>query len=148
MSRPQDHSAAGRIISMKTSRDIIGNRTRDLPACNAMHQPTAPPRTPINVRLHSVMPLNRSHIKWRFRMISSTTQDTSSKEQLSSSLRGSDRKHLSFQVREKYPICVQSQNTTKHNSKFITLLQHYNNMFRPKLSAILRLYMKPIVCMP
>ena len=57
-------------------------------------------------------------------------------------------KFLQIQVREEYPICVQSQNTTKHKTKFITLLQHYNNMFRPKLSAIIRLYMKPIVCMP
>ena len=38
-----------------------------------------------------------------------------------------------LQVREEYPICVQSQNTTKHKTKFITLLQHYNNMFRPKI---------------
>jgi len=29
-------------------------------------------------------------------------------------------------VREEYPICVQSQNTTKHKTKFITLLQHYS----------------------
>ena len=50
-----------------------------------------------------------------------------------------------LQVREEYPICVQSQNTTKHKTKFITLLQHYNNMFRPKLSAIVRLYLRPIV---
>jgi len=55
---------------------------------------------------------------------------------------------VQIQVREEYPICVQSQNTTKHKTKFITLLQHYNNMFRPKLSAIVRLYMKPIVRMP
>ena len=54
----------------------------------------------------------------------------------------------SIQVREEYPICVQTQNTTKYKTKFITLLQHYNNMFRPKLSAIVRLYMKPIVSMP
>ena len=26
----------------------------------------------------------------------------------------------------------------------LSLLQHYNNMFRPKLAAIFRLYMKPI----
>ena len=26
----------------------------------------------------------------------------------------------------------------------LSLLQHYNDMFRPKLSAIFRLYMKPI----
>ena len=58
------------------------------------------------------------------------------------------RDGILIQVREEYPICVQSQNTTEHKTKFITLLQHYNNMFRPKLSAIVRLYMKPIVCMP
>ena len=51
---------------------------------------------------------------------------------------------VKIQVREEYPIFVQSQNTTKHKTKFITLLQHYNKMFRPKLSAIFRLYMKPI----
>jgi hypothetical protein len=31
---------------MKISSDTIGNRTRDLPACTAVPQPTAPPRTP------------------------------------------------------------------------------------------------------
>ena len=46
LSRSQGHSAAGRIISMKTFKDIIGNRTRDLPACSAVSQPTAPPRAP------------------------------------------------------------------------------------------------------
>ena len=31
---------------MKNSSDTIGNRTRDLPACSAVLQPTAPPRAP------------------------------------------------------------------------------------------------------
>jgi len=31
---------------MKNSSDTIGNRTRDLPACSAVPQSTAPPRTP------------------------------------------------------------------------------------------------------
>ena len=31
---------------MKKSNDIIGNRTRDLPVCSAVPQPTAPPRPP------------------------------------------------------------------------------------------------------
>jgi hypothetical protein len=31
---------------MKNSNDNIGNRTRDLPACNAVPQPSAPPRDP------------------------------------------------------------------------------------------------------
>jgi len=33
----------GRIMSMKNSNDTIGNRTRDLPVCSAVLQPTAPP---------------------------------------------------------------------------------------------------------
>jgi hypothetical protein len=46
VSRPQGHNAKGRIKTLKTSSDSIGNRTRDLPACSAVTQPTAPPRTP------------------------------------------------------------------------------------------------------
>ena len=33
-------------MSMKNSSDTIGNRTRDLPACSAVPQPTVPPHTP------------------------------------------------------------------------------------------------------
>ena len=44
LSRPQGHSAPGRIMSIKISSDTIGNQTRDLPACSAVPQPTAPPR--------------------------------------------------------------------------------------------------------
>ena len=32
---------------MKNSNDAIGNRTRDLPACSAVPQPTAPLRAPL-----------------------------------------------------------------------------------------------------
>ena len=32
---------------MKNSNDTIGNRTRDLPTCSAVPQPTASPRTPV-----------------------------------------------------------------------------------------------------
>jgi len=44
--RSQGYSAAGRFMSMKNSNDIIGNRTRDLPACSAVPQRTGPPRDP------------------------------------------------------------------------------------------------------
>jgi len=40
-------------MSMKKSHDTIGNRTRDLPACSAVPQPTAPPRTPKERRGYS-----------------------------------------------------------------------------------------------
>jgi hypothetical protein len=40
LSRPQGHSAAGRIRSLDKSSDLIGNRSRDLPACNIVLQPT------------------------------------------------------------------------------------------------------------
>ena len=46
LSRPQGHSATGRVMSMKNSNDINRNRTRDFPACSAVPQPTAPPRSP------------------------------------------------------------------------------------------------------
>jgi hypothetical protein len=45
--RPQCQSAAGRIKSMKSHKDPIGNGTRDLSACSAVTQPPAPPRAPI-----------------------------------------------------------------------------------------------------
>ena len=45
-SRPQGHSAAGRIKLMKNPSDLTGNRTRDLPAFSTVPQPTASPRTP------------------------------------------------------------------------------------------------------
>jgi len=37
LSRPHGLSAVGRITSMKNYNDAIGNRTRDLPACSAVH---------------------------------------------------------------------------------------------------------------
>jgi hypothetical protein len=40
--RPQWHSVAGRIMSMKDSNDSIGNRIHDRTACSAVPQRTAP----------------------------------------------------------------------------------------------------------
>lgn len=37
-------SAAGRVMSLKNSSDVIGNGIRDLPACSAVPQLTAPQR--------------------------------------------------------------------------------------------------------
>ena len=44
LTRPQDHSAAGRLMSMKASNDTIGNLPRDLPDRSLVPQPTAPPK--------------------------------------------------------------------------------------------------------
>jgi hypothetical protein len=38
LSRPQGHSAAGRIRSIEKYGDLIGNRTRGLPACGTVPQ--------------------------------------------------------------------------------------------------------------
>jgi hypothetical protein len=46
LSRPQGHSAAGRIRSIEKSNDLIGNQTRDVPACSIVPQPTTLPRSP------------------------------------------------------------------------------------------------------
>ena len=43
--RPQGHSEAGKIMSMKNLTDSIRNRTRNLPAWSAVPQQTALPRT-------------------------------------------------------------------------------------------------------
>jgi hypothetical protein len=45
LSQPQGRSATRRIMLMKNFNDNIRNRARDLPACSAVPQPTAPPRT-------------------------------------------------------------------------------------------------------
>ena len=36
LSRPQGHSATGRIMSLKNSNNTIGHRTRDLSVCSVM----------------------------------------------------------------------------------------------------------------
>jgi hypothetical protein len=46
LSRPQGHSAAGKIRSIEKSNDLIGNRNRDLPACSIVPQQTTLPRFP------------------------------------------------------------------------------------------------------
>jgi len=46
LSRSQGHSAAKRIMSMKHSNNTIWDRTRALPACRAVPQPTAPQHVP------------------------------------------------------------------------------------------------------
>ena len=46
LSQPQGHSGAGRIMPMKNSNDTIRSRTRHLPACSAVPQPTALRRVP------------------------------------------------------------------------------------------------------
>jgi hypothetical protein len=43
LSLPQGHSAAERIRSIKKSNNLIVNRTRDLPACSEVAQPTSLP---------------------------------------------------------------------------------------------------------
>jgi hypothetical protein len=43
LSRTQGHNMTGRIMSMKNSNDITVNRTRDLPVCSAVREPTVPP---------------------------------------------------------------------------------------------------------
>jgi hypothetical protein len=40
LSRPQGHSVAERIRSIKKSNDLIGIQTSDLPACSIVPQPT------------------------------------------------------------------------------------------------------------
>ena len=50
--RPKGHNTAGRILSMKNSSDTIENRTRDLPDCSAIPQPTAPSHALYFISIH------------------------------------------------------------------------------------------------
>jgi hypothetical protein len=50
-SQPQDHSAAGRIVSIKNSNDYVGSRTLYLPPFSSVPQQTAPPRDAFSLRL-------------------------------------------------------------------------------------------------
>jgi hypothetical protein len=45
LSPPQVYSAARTITSMNNPNHLIGNCTRNLPACSAVLQPNVPPRT-------------------------------------------------------------------------------------------------------
>jgi hypothetical protein len=47
LSQPQDHSAAGRIRSIEMYNNLIGTRTRDIPACSIVPQLTTLSRVPI-----------------------------------------------------------------------------------------------------
>jgi hypothetical protein len=68
LSRPQGHSATGRISSLKNSNDTIGNRTRDLPVCSVVSKPIshlAPPteRNMANLLAHKIYKLQLINFK-------------------------------------------------------------------------------------
>jgi len=63
LNQPQGRSEGGRIMSMKYSNDTIGNRTRDLPACSAVPQPTAPPRTPFHCVVQLILQMKYIRLK-------------------------------------------------------------------------------------
>jgi hypothetical protein len=50
--RPQSHSTAGRLRSIEKSNDLIGNRTRDLPACSRVPQQTVLPHAQFRQAVH------------------------------------------------------------------------------------------------
>jgi len=62
LSQPKGRSVSGRIMSRETSNDTIGNRTRDLPTCSTVPQPTAPPRAPIILHTSSELTMKVNEI--------------------------------------------------------------------------------------
>jgi hypothetical protein len=54
LSRPQGHNAVGRITPIEKSNELIGNRTRDLPACSIVPQPTTLPRAGLRTVSHKI----------------------------------------------------------------------------------------------
>jgi hypothetical protein len=57
LSRPQAIMRLEGIGQLKKSNDLIKDRSRDLPACSIVHQPSTPPRTPYNV-VHIIQTLD------------------------------------------------------------------------------------------
>jgi len=51
------------LCQRKNSSDSIGNRTRDLPACSAVPQPTAPPRDLLCLKHGSIIGLRMPESK-------------------------------------------------------------------------------------
>jgi hypothetical protein len=74
LSRPHGHSATGTIMSMKNSNDTTGNRTRDLSACSAVPQPTAPPRAPPQSLVYFCKIPTKSDCTRTFRTLSKSSQ--------------------------------------------------------------------------
>jgi hypothetical protein len=60
LSRPQGHSAAGIIMPIEKSSDLIGNRTRHLPACSIVPQPPTLPRAPIILNVRHILSYSES----------------------------------------------------------------------------------------
>jgi hypothetical protein len=58
LSQPRGHSVTEKIMSMKNSNDTIRNRTRDLPVCSAVPQPTTPLCAPFNKILTKKSPFS------------------------------------------------------------------------------------------
>jgi hypothetical protein len=54
LGRAQSRSAVGRIMSIKKSNDVIGNRTRDFPACSIVQLKYKVMRSALVVRLSYV----------------------------------------------------------------------------------------------
>jgi hypothetical protein len=62
LSRPQGHSAAGRIRSIKKANGLIRNRTRDLPAGSIVPQPTTLQRVLLIFKLNYIIYLRQETI--------------------------------------------------------------------------------------
>jgi hypothetical protein len=58
LSQSLGYSAVGRIISPERSNVLLGNRTRDLPACSIVPQPTTPLSATIIAHVFAILCLN------------------------------------------------------------------------------------------
>jgi hypothetical protein len=68
LSRPQGHSAAGRITSIEKSNYLIGKRTRYFPACSIVPQPTTLPRSPRVFRIEEYF-VSRNTFNFRYTIV-------------------------------------------------------------------------------
>jgi hypothetical protein len=72
-------------MSIKNSHDTIGNRTRELLACRAVPQPTAPPRDPAIGGVIKLFEHMRNEMKRKWRIMQDDARKISSSPGFSSS---------------------------------------------------------------
>ena len=103
---------------MKNSNDTIGNGTRDLPACSAVPQPTAPPRAPLFIIYCSLFQKGKLGLLSRdFRFFSPLTvhYKCTLKQCVSPDVSGSP------------PLCearIASYESHRHRSEFVSQVEH------------------------
>jgi len=134
LSQPQGHSAAGRIMSMKKSNDTIGNWTRDLLACRAVPQQTAPPRAPTQaIYHHTLLPKNMVNLEILFPI---TRIQEISMVKISASLQGHTCIQICFSSPFIHRVYLESFHSAQQLSRGLSPTRNLKSIFTMLVGSI------------